>query len=74
MENNHPRSGIIFQPVTGIAYVGIEGDGVYGIDRDPSDFDLPFEEVIALSAVRGFETPALIRGDLTRVGSPLFTG
>jgi uncharacterized protein GlcG (DUF336 family) len=43
--------------------VGIEGDGVYGIDRDPADFDLPFEEVIALSAVRGFETPALIRGD-----------
>ena len=43
--------------------VGIEGDGVYGIDRDPSDFDLPFEEVIALSAVRGFETPSLIRAD-----------
>lgn len=43
--------------------VGIEGDGVYGIDRDPSDFELPFEEVIALSAVRGFETPHLIRGD-----------
>jgi uncharacterized protein GlcG (DUF336 family) len=43
--------------------VGIEGDGIYGIDRDPADFDLPFEEVIALSAVRGFETPALIRGD-----------
>jgi uncharacterized protein GlcG (DUF336 family) len=43
--------------------VGIEGDGIYGIDRDPADFDLPFEEVIALSAVRGFETPPLIRGD-----------
>jgi uncharacterized protein GlcG (DUF336 family) len=43
--------------------VGIEGDGVYGIDRDPADFDLSFEEVIALSAVRGFETPGLIRGD-----------
>ncbi|HVQ39172.1 MAG TPA: heme-binding protein [Pyrinomonadaceae bacterium] len=43
--------------------IGIEGDGVYGIDRDPADSDLPFEEVIALSAVRGFETPALIRGD-----------
>ena len=43
--------------------VGIEGDGVYGVDRDPTDFDLPFEEVIALSAVRGFETPAVIRGD-----------
>jgi len=43
--------------------VGIEGDGVYGIDRDPADFDLPFEEAIALSAVRGFEPPSLIRGD-----------
>ena len=43
--------------------VGIEGDGVYGIDLDPADRDQPFEEVIALSAVRGFETPPLIRGD-----------
>jgi len=43
--------------------VGIEGDGVYGIDRDPSDFDQPFEEIIAVSAVRSFETPAAIRGD-----------
>ena len=43
--------------------VGIEGDGVYGIDPDPADFDLPFEEIIALSAVRGFETPSLIRAD-----------
>ncbi len=43
--------------------VGIEGDGIYGIDPDPADFDLPFEEVIALSAVRGFSAPALIRAD-----------
>lgn len=43
--------------------VGIEGDGVYGIDRDPADFDLPFEELVALSAVRGFEAPSLIRAD-----------
>jgi uncharacterized protein GlcG (DUF336 family) len=43
--------------------VGIEGDGVYGIDRDPSDFDQPFEEIIALSAVRSFEPPPTIRGD-----------
>ena len=43
--------------------VGIEGDGVYGIDPDPADFDLPFEEAIAVSAVRGFETPSLIRAD-----------
>jgi uncharacterized protein GlcG (DUF336 family) len=43
--------------------IGIEGDGVYTIDKDPSDFDVPFEEVIAVSAVRGYETPQLIRGD-----------
>ncbi|HMJ24659.1 MAG TPA: heme-binding protein, partial [Pyrinomonadaceae bacterium] len=43
--------------------VGIEGDGVYTVDRDPADFDQPFEEVIAVAAARGFEAPALIRGD-----------
>jgi uncharacterized protein GlcG (DUF336 family) len=43
--------------------VGIEGDGLYGIDPNPADFDLPFEEVIALSAVRGFAAPSLIRAD-----------
>ena len=43
--------------------VGIEGDGLYTVDRDPSDFDQPFEEVIAAAAVRGFEPPALIRAD-----------
>jgi uncharacterized protein GlcG (DUF336 family) len=43
--------------------IGIEGDGVYGIDLNPSDFDVPFEEVIALSAVRGFAAPSLIRAD-----------
>jgi uncharacterized protein GlcG (DUF336 family) len=43
--------------------VGIEGDGIYGIDPDPADFDVPFEEVIALSAVRGFAAPPLIRAD-----------
>jgi uncharacterized protein GlcG (DUF336 family) len=43
--------------------VGIEGDGIYGVDRDPMDFDQPFEEVIAASSVRGFEPPAAIRAD-----------
>jgi uncharacterized protein GlcG (DUF336 family) len=43
--------------------IGIEGDGLYTIDRDPTDTDQPFEELIAASAVRGFEAPALIRAD-----------
>ena len=43
--------------------VGIEGDGIYTVDRDPRDFDKPFEEIIAVAAARGYETPATIRGD-----------
>lgn len=43
--------------------VGVEGDGVYGLDPDPSDFDQPAEERAALAGTRGFEAPALIRGD-----------
>lgn len=29
MESHHPCAGIIFQPVKGVAYAGIEGDGLY---------------------------------------------
>ena len=43
--------------------LGIEGDGVYGIDRDPFDFDQPVEEAIAVSAIRSFAPPAMIRAD-----------
>lgn len=53
----------IYKDGVAVGGVGIEGDGNYTVDRDPSDFDEPFEELIAASAVRGFEAPALIRGD-----------
>lgn len=43
--------------------VGVEGDGIYTVDKDSRDFDQSFEEQIAVSATRGFDTPALIRGD-----------
>lgn len=43
--------------------IGIEGDGLYTVDRDPTDNDQPFEELIAAAAIRGFEAPAGIRGD-----------
>jgi uncharacterized protein GlcG (DUF336 family) len=43
--------------------VGIEGDGVYTVDRDPSDFDKPFEELIAVAAARGYDAPNEIRAD-----------
>jgi uncharacterized protein GlcG (DUF336 family) len=43
--------------------IGVEGDGLYTVDRDPADNDQPFEELIAASGIRGFEAPPLIRGD-----------
>ncbi|HMG72998.1 MAG TPA: heme-binding protein [Pyrinomonadaceae bacterium] len=58
-----PGSVPIYKNGEAVGGVGIEGDGVYTVDRDPSDFDQPFEEVIAVAAARGFEAPSLIRGD-----------
>ena len=53
----------VYKNGVAVGGIGIEGDGSYTVDRDPSDFDQPAEEVIAVSGVRGFEAPALIRGD-----------
>ncbi|HET6669522.1 MAG TPA: heme-binding protein [Pyrinomonadaceae bacterium] len=53
----------IYKDGLAVGGVGIEGDGLYTVDRNPADFDQPAEELIAASAVRGFEPPALIRGD-----------
>jgi uncharacterized protein GlcG (DUF336 family) len=58
-----PGSMPIYKNGVAVGGIGIEGDGLYTVDKDPADFDQPFEEVIAVSAVRGFETPQLIRGD-----------
>ncbi len=43
--------------------IGIEGDGIYTIDRIPTDNDQPFEEIIAVAAAQNFAAPAQIRGD-----------
>ena len=58
-----PGSVPIYKNGAAVGGVGIEGDGVYTVDRDPADSDQPFEEVIAVAAARGFEAPSLIRGD-----------
>jgi uncharacterized protein GlcG (DUF336 family) len=58
-----PGSVPIYKNGEAVGGVGIEGDGVYTVDRDPADFDQPFEEVIAVAAARGFEAPSVIRGD-----------
>ena len=43
--------------------VGVEGNGLYTVDRDPYDDDASYEEAIAVYATRGFESPSGIRGD-----------
>ena len=58
-----PGSAPIYKNGEAVGGVGIEGDGIYTVDRDPSDFDQPFEEAIAVAATRGFEAPSLVRGD-----------
>jgi len=58
-----PGSVPIYKNGEAVGGIGIEGDGLYTVDRDPADSDQPFEEVIAVSAGKGFEPPSLIRGD-----------
>lgn len=53
----------IYKDGAAVGGVGIEGDSLYTVDRVPSDSDQPFEELIATSAVRGFEPSPTIRGD-----------
>lgn len=51
------RAGVV------IGGVGVEGDGIYGVDRDPADHDAPAEERAALGGAQGFEAPEAIRAD-----------
>ena len=43
--------------------IGIEGDGLYTVDRNASDDDFSAEESIAAYGQRGYAPPDLIRGD-----------
>jgi uncharacterized protein GlcG (DUF336 family) len=58
-----PGSAPLYKNGVAVGGVGIEGDGLYTLDKDPTDFDKPFEELIAVAAERGFQPPDLIRGD-----------
>jgi uncharacterized protein GlcG (DUF336 family) len=53
--------------------IGIEGDGKYTLDPDPTDKDVPVEELIALAASRGYEAPVEITGDKIIVNGIRFT-
>lgn len=58
----------LFKNGVAVGGVGVEGDGLYTVDRDPMDNDQPFEEIIAVFASTGYEAPALIRADNIIVG------
>ena len=53
----------LYKNGTAVGGVGIEGDGLYSLDRDPSDSDQSLEEVIAAAGTLGFSAPSGIRGD-----------
>ncbi|MGB8510323.1 MAG: hypothetical protein WCD76_18240, partial [Pyrinomonadaceae bacterium] len=63
-----PGSAPVYKNGVAVGGVGIEGDALYSLDKEPTDFDRPFEELIAVAAARGYEPPALIRGDNILVG------
>jgi uncharacterized protein GlcG (DUF336 family) len=58
-----PGSAPLYKNGVAVGGVGVEGDGLYTLDKDPTDFDKPFEELVAVAAERGFQPPELIRGD-----------
>ena len=43
--------------------IGVEADGLYGIDRDLRDVDEAVEELVALAGSAGFAAPAEIRAE-----------
>ena len=53
----------LYKGGTLVGGVGIEADGVYGLDRNIFDVDQDAEELVAVAASSGFAAPADIRGD-----------
>ncbi len=47
--------------------VGVEGDGLYSVDINTTDNDQPLEEIIAVAATRGFDTPQQLRIDNVQI-------
>ncbi len=53
----------LYKNGTAVGGIGVEGDGFYTADLDPSDFDQSLEERIAAAGTLGFSAPNNIRGD-----------
>lgn len=53
----------LYKNGTAVGGIGVEGDGLYTFDPNPSDNDHSTEEFIAAAGAIGFAAPAGIRGD-----------
>jgi uncharacterized protein GlcG (DUF336 family) len=53
----------LYKNGTAVGGIGIEGDGIYTADLDPSDSDQSLEEVIAAAGTLGFSAPSGIQAD-----------
>lgn len=53
----------LYKNGTAVGGIGIEGDGRYTADLDPSDSDQSLEEVIAAAGTLGFSAPSGIQAD-----------
>lgn len=62
----------IYKNGLAVGGIGVEGDGLYTIDRNPRDLDQPFEEIIAVAGTRGFDAPSGVRADNIFVGGIRF--
>jgi uncharacterized protein GlcG (DUF336 family) len=53
----------LYKNGTAVGGIGIEGDGLYSLDQNPSTATQSLEEVIAAAGTLGFSAPSGIQGD-----------
>jgi uncharacterized protein GlcG (DUF336 family) len=54
-----------------VGAIGVSADGVYGLDRNPNDFDSDVDEIIALAGTSGYSAPDCITANRITVGFSL---
>ncbi len=57
----------LYKAGTPVGGIGVISDGVYGLDKDISGFDLDNDELIALAGSLGFAAPLSRRGDVITI-------
>ena len=58
----------LYKNGTPVGGVGVIADGIYGLDKDPVDFDRDLDEYIATAGTYGFAAPLNRRADVITLG------